>query len=390
MQCEANSSLIMNTDTSPLILIVDDVAQNLQVLNATLSEHGYRVAASKSGEQAFKALERIRPDLILLDIMMPGMDGYTVCQRLKENPGTQNIPVIFLTAKSESEDMIKGFQCGGVDYITKPFQTPELLARVRTHTELKRNRDLILEYTLDLKERTIELERLNDEKNQFLGIASHDLKNPLGNILMLSQLMKTVKDEESQFDDFMAILERSAKKMLNIIDQLLDVNRIESGHLRVEQQNIPIDELIEQTVDAFAMAAKAKQIHVQVNLETVGMMIHTDPMLLSQVLDNLVSNAIKYSPKASTVTIALSRHRDSVHIAVRDHGPGFSAQDQERLYHKFARLTAQPTGGEHSTGLGLSIVKRLVEALDGEIRLESDLGKGSLFTVILPDSQKAV
>lgn len=378
----------MNTDTSPLILIVDDVPQNLQVLNATLSEQGYRVAAAKSGAQAFQALTRIQPDLILLDIMMPDMDGYTVCQRLKENADTQNIPVIFLTAKSESEDMIKGFQCGGVDYITKPFQTPELLARVRTHTELKRNRDLILEYTLDLKERTIELERLNDEKNQFLGIASHDLKNPLGNILMLSQLMKTTASEGAQFDEFMAILERSAKKMLSIIDNLLDVNRIESGKLQVEQKNTRLDELIQQTVDAFATAAKAKQIQVQVSFEDGDVMIHTDPMLLSQVLDNLLSNAIKYSPPSSVVTMTLRQAADNVHVVVADNGPGFSPQDQERLYHKFARLTAQPTGGEHSTGLGLSIVKRLVEAIGGEISLESVLGKGSRFTVTLPHLQK--
>lgn len=374
----------------PLILIVDDVAQNLQVLNATLSEQGFRVAAAKSGEQAFKALERIQPDLILLDIMMPGMDGYEVCRRLKAMETTKNIPVIFLTAKSESEDMIQGFASGGVDYITKPFQTPELLARVRTHTELKRNRDLILEYTLELKERTVALERLNNEKNQFLGIASHDLKNPLGNILMLSQLMQSSRDNALQMSDFMGIIDRSAKKMLSIINNLLDVNRIESGALKVEQERISLKDLLGQVVDSFAVAARAKSIAIEMHLPSQDILLSTDPMLLSQVLDNLVSNAIKYSPQDKTVHLFLDQNSaDQVHIQVQDQGPGFSEADQARLYQKFARLTAQPTAGEISTGLGLSIVKRLVEALQGDIALESEAGQGSKFTVSLPYTQAA-
>lgn len=378
------------TEHAPLILIVDDVAQNLQVLNATLSEQGFRVAAAKSGEQAFKALERIQPDLILLDIMMPGMDGYEVCRRLKANDTTQNIPVIFLTAKSESEDMIQGFACGGVDYITKPFQTPELLARVRTHTELKRNRDLILEYTLELKERTVELERLNQEKNQFLGIASHDLKNPLGNILMLFQLMQSSGGNALPMSDFMGIIDRSAKKMLSIINNLLDVNRIESGALRVEQEHTSLKELLAHVVDSFSAAARAKSIAIEMHGPEQDVLLSTDPMLLSQVLDNLVSNAIKYSPKEKTVHLFLEPESEgNVLIQVQDEGPGFSDADQAKLYQKFARLTAQPTAGEVSTGLGLSIVKRLVEALQGEITLESQPGQGSKFTVSLPYTQQA-
>ena len=151
------------------VLLVDDEDDIREVAQMSLEvTAGWNIEGANCGTAGIEKAKELKPDAILLDVMMPDMDGYTVCQRLKENADTQNIPVIFLTAKSESEDMIKGFQCGGVDYITKPFQTPELLARVRTHTELKRNRDLILEYTLDLKERTIELERLNDEKNQFL------------------------------------------------------------------------------------------------------------------------------------------------------------------------------------------------------------------------------
>lgn len=378
----------MTVNLPSLILIVDDVPQNLQVLNATLSEEGYRVAAAKGGEQAFKALERIQPDLILLDIMMPGMDGYEVCRLLKANEQTRNIPVIFLTAKSESEDMIKGFECGGVDYITKPFQTPELLARVHTHTELKRNRDLILDYTQKLKERTVELERLNDEKNQFLGIASHDLKNPLGNILMLSQLMKSSREHVLQNEDLMGIIDRSAKKMLSIVDNLLDVNRIESGKLKVAEEETSLVELVEQVVDSFATAARTKAITVNVEVQDADLKLVTDPMLLSQVLDNLVSNAIKYSPKAKRVDILVERDAEHFLIRIRDQGPGFSEADQAKLYQKFARLTAQPTAGEHSTGLGLSIVKRLIEVLGGEIHLQSQLGEGSEFTLRLSAIQE--
>ncbi len=373
------------TNESPLVLVIDDVAQNLQVLNASLAEHGYRVAAAKSGEQAFKALERIQPDLILLDIMMPDMDGYEVCERLKSNRRTKNIPVIFLTAKSESTDLIKGFESGGVDYIIKPFQTPELIARVKTHTELKRNRDLILEYSLQIKDRATELERLNDEKNQFLGIASHDLKNPLGNILTLSQLMKSMPDPDpKQLDEFMAIIERSAKKMLSIIENLLDVNRIESGELKVKKDTIELREALTQVKDSFLKAAEKKAITVHFSVPESPVECRTDPMLLSQILDNLVSNAIKYSPKEKQVWITLEQTAEAALIHIKDEGPGFSEMDQAKLYQKFARLTAQPTGGESSTGLGLSIVKKLVEAVDGDIALESEVNQGSTFILTLP------
>lgn len=375
---------------APLILIVDDLAQNLQILTTHLGEAGYRVAAAKSGEQALKALEKIQPDLILLDIIMPEMDGLEVCRRLKADPRLADIPVIFLTAKSESEDLLQGFEAGGVDYITKPFHTAELLARVKTHTELKRHRDLILEYSEQLKSHNQQLEALNQEKNHFLGIAAHDLKNPLGNILTLTQLIKMgTIDSEALSKNYLPIFENSAHKMLNIIDTLLDVNRIESGGVEVNFQSLQLADYVQHVVRNFTEVAARKQILLVFEPPAQASRMRSDAQLLVQVLDNLVSNAIKYSPSQTTVTLTLEPGAQHHLLKIQDQGPGFTEADKAKMFQKFAKLSARPTAGENSTGLGLSIVKLLVDLLEAEIEVATQPGQGSCFCLRFPAEQSA-
>lgn len=369
---------------SDLILVVDDLPQNLQILNATLSEAGYRVAAAKSGAQALKALETTRPDLILLDIMMPEMDGLEVCRRLKANPDWADLPVIFLSARTESEAILAGFAAGGVDYVAKPFQNEELLARVKTHLELKHSRDLILEYSQQLVEHNQQLEALNQEKNHFLGIATHDLKNPLSNILTLTQLFKLKNATTLEnIADYLPIIERSAHKMLNIIEQLLDVNRIESGGIEVNLRKIDLIPHLLHVAENFKQAALTKSIQIESLWPAGPAWVNTDPQLLMQILDNLVSNAIKYSPAERSVKLRLAETPETYQFSICDQGPGFTEADRLQLFHKFARLSAQPTGNELSTGLGLSIVKLLADLVDAQIDLETSPA-GSCFTLSLP------
>ena len=350
------------------ILVVDDQLENIQLLHELLKQAGYRVAGAKSGAQALDLIPRLKPDLILLDIVMPEMDGIEVCQRLKAQTAYQDIPIIFLTAKTNADDILKAFGVGGVDYITKPFQHQELLARVHTH--------------LTLKERTLQLAHLNQEKNRFLATASHDLRNPLANILTLTQLIKQASFSHiDQLQPYLPIIERSALKMMDIINQLLDVNRIESGSQGFEREPLEIQALMTQVVQSFEPAAQQKSMAlIWVTLPHPAW-VHRNQQLFSQIFENLISNAIKYAPLGSEITIKMHEDESQYAVSVNDQGPGFTELDQERMFHQFARLSALPTGNESSTGLGLSIVKQLTTILDAHLSLETHAGKGACFTI---------
>lgn len=364
--------------TDGLILIVDDVPQNLQVLRSTLQKSNYRIAAANNGEVALRYLQKNTPDLILLDVMMPVINGFEVCKQIKAQDHLKDIPVIFLTARTEKEDVVKGFEAGGVDYITKPFNMSELISRVKTHISLKNARDTIL----NMNESLI---ALNEEKTELMHIASHDLKNPLTAILMHAQSLKDLNPIESEsYEGGEAIL-RSGSKMLDIITNLLDMQRLEAGQEDSTPELIDIIELVSQVLKEHQSHAQKKQMHVQWNPENELFFTESNWRLLQQILDNLISNALKYTPPGGNITVDVQAGPESsLRLSIQDSGPGFTPEDQERMFQKFARLSAQPTADEDSTGLGLSIVKRLCELLDIELQLETQAGEGSCFTLVMP------
>lgn len=366
------------TEPSPLILLIDDVLQNLQVLSESLRKKGFRITGANSGSAAFKILERVSPDLILCDVMMPEMDGYEVAQKLKANPKTRDIPIIFLTAKSEAADIIKGFAAGGVDYVTKPFNTAELLARVQTHLELKQARDTILRHSK-------ELELLNKEKDNILNIAAHDLKNPLGSILLMAEMTQVKQGRLSPEKtlEYANAIYQDADRMLLIITNLLDVNRIESGVIQTQWQEWLLQEILHRLKREYAYKAEEKNIHIQCEAPETEIKIQTDPLLLFQTLDNLISNALKFSEPGQTIWLRLKTEAEQIYFEVEDQGPGFSDKDLEKMYQKFSRLSAQPTAGENSTGLGLAIVKRLCEMLHIDVQCQTQLGHGTCFKLVL-------
>ena len=354
------------------VLVVDDITKNLQVVGTILRNAGYEVMPTTSGPQALERVRAQLPDLILLDLMMPEMDGLEVCRRLKADAATRQIPVIFLTASNEMEHLVSGFEVGAVDYVTKPFNPPELLARVQTHVELRQARERLRE--------------MNEEKNEFMGIAAHDLRNPLSAIQGYAEMV--VEDAQAlahrELEGNGERIRETAKRMAEMVQNLLDANRIERGELQLNLAPTELGPAVNQVIETQRPHATVKQQTIHLQTETIPVVVMVDPGVAVQVMENLVSNAVKYSPPGKDIFVRLKRQAQGVRVEVRDEGPGLSAEDQKKLFGKFARLSAKPTGGEHSTGLGLSIVKKMVEAMNGRVWCESEPGVGATFIVEFP------
>lgn len=375
-----------------VILIVDDVDENLMISSAILKKSGYNIKTAKSGAECIQAAHEFKPDLILLDINMPGMSGIDACEILKKDPQTENIPVIFLTAVADSSHIVRAFQTGGVDYIVKPFRAQELLSRVNVHVALQTSqRKLIAQNE--------HLEQLNKEKSEFLSIAAHDLKNPLSGIIGLAELLITRQDEhisEKDITDMSRQIKHSAQFMFEIVANLLDVNQIEDGSISLTPNLFDLYESVSLIVTRYARAAETKSISLDLAPQlSTSTAIFADEIATVQILDNIVSNAVKYSPIGKKVSISVhgfpttETEKGRICVTVKDEGQGFTDEDKKHLFQKFSKLSARPTGGEHSTGLGLSIAKKLTDLMGANIHVESIFGQGATFTVDFPTTDIA-
>ena len=366
-----------------VVLIVDDQAENLQVIGNMLAEENYKKALATNGFEAVDIARKLLPDLIILDVMMPEKDGFSVCQDLKTDERTQNIPIVFVTAKSQLEDKIKGFEFGGVDYITKPFKNEELLARIKTHIELKRSKDLIISQNK-------KLQKLIDEKNEFLSITAHDLKNPLQVMVGFSKLMEENTNDfsEAEIKEFSRDIRESGEAMYRIITDLLIINKAEEGNLRINSEKFDLNMLISKTVDYLKIRSEEKNINFDIDFCCEQLIIISDSDKVQQIIMNLLSNAIKFSQFNKKIIIRTSVIEEGIDKAAKieiiDEGPGLTEEDKELLFMKFARLSAVPTNNEGSTRLGLSIVKKFVDYLHGNVYAVSEFGNGTNFVVELP------
>lgn len=351
------------------ILVVDDEADNIRLIHQVLKAEGYQVSALTQPALLETVLEQTQPDLILLDVSMPPFSGFEMCRQLKQDARWVSVPIIFLTGMTEDTAVKEGFAAGGVDYITKPFSAIELTARVKNHLMIRFQHQ--------------HLTALNQEKNKILMIASHDLRSPLASIQMATQLLTSSRAlSEAQKIQIFSTIERSTQRGLDLIQNLLDVHRIEAGYSEPEWGQTEVTHLLQQVYVLYQQAAQRKDIHLHLQGDTVAP-VRSDAKLLLQVLDNLISNAIKYTPVGGAVHVRLKTQEGHQRpwIQIQDQGPGFTAEDQVRLYQRFAQLSARPTANENSHGLGLAIVKELCEKLNIEIQLETS-PEGSCFNLI--------
>jgi len=367
------------------ILIVDDTPANLDVLKQTLAREGYRISLAPSGERALKIVPLLKPDLILLDVMMPGIDGYETCRRLKRDRVHADIPVIFITAKNETQDIVEGFNAGGIDYISKPFRHEEVLARVSTQSRIRSLERARQRLTQDLDARNKHLVELNDLKTRFLGMAAHDMRTPLASIGGFSQILIDGASQmaEPEKEDFLTRIRNLSRQMLGMINDLLDVTVIESGQLNLDLIERSLNETLLNRLPLFELLADKKNILIDAQLETLPPMPF-DECRIHQVFDNLLGNAVKFSPAGSRIVVSLDAEGEFARVTVRDEGPGLCEADKNRLFDGFQKLNPRPTGGEKSTGLGLLIARKMVEAHGGKLTVESTPGKGSTFGFMLP------
>lgn len=357
----------------PLILVVDDEPKNVRLVSAILEKFDAEVSVAMDAFRAEKILESIRPDLILLDVMMPRKTGFELCVELKQRKELKDIPIIFLTAKSSIVDTKKGFDIGAVDYITKPFRQEELLARLKTHIQLHQARE---ELALKL-----------DEKNEILGMVAHDLNNPIFAIKAFSELLyDELKETESQKEMLQQVINATGH-MQSIVKRILSLDELDRGKPELETELYDLGLTLQGILGMNKPHANSKNISFSVQVSDLCL-VNVDGYRMKEVLDNLISNAVKYSPKDSNIQILLQNNPENtaVQFIIIDEGPGFSKKDQEKVFQKFQKLSARPTGGEHSSGLGLYIVKKLVEDMDGNVELISPVNSdgGAKFIVTIP------
>lgn len=362
------------------VLIVDDVPENIQVLVHLLSEKGLKVNYAESGVKALKAIKNNLPDLILLDVSMPGMDGFEVCEKLKSDPLTNHIPIIFLTAKVDQQDVILGLEKGAVDYVTKPFNANELLKRIFTHLELKYNRDLITR-------QNEELSRLNEVKNQLFSVISHDMKNLFNNILFGTEsLEKEIEYFEKQEVVQMAgVIHDSARRAFSLLQNLLDWSRSQMHSISVSPGPAEIMILANQSVALFKPTARKKNIQINIESEGNSFQAFADVEMVNAVMRNLLSNAIKYSHENSRIDILLAEKQSTIEVQIKDYGVGMNEKQINIL--RQANALAQSTPGtqnERGSGLGMVLVKDFVAKNNGQFYFESKLGVGSSFWFTLP------
>ena len=369
---------------TPNILVVDDTPANLQLLTEMLKKRGYRVRPVPSGKLALQAAKNENPDLILLDINMPEMNGYEVCERLKQDETLKDIPVLFISALDETMDKIKAFAAGGVDYVTKPFQFEEVEARVHTHLKLRRlqlelegrNRQLQANY-----DQLRELEELQD--NLTLMIV-HDMREPLMGITGYLKILEMDAAKKLNRDELAMLgnVRSSGVVLVGMVNSLLDVSRLEHGQMPLTLTESDIDVLIQNALDS--LGSLTKQVALLHTKQVPPVMVNCDAELITRVIANLVGNAIKFAPEGSAVAVAVEENGAEAKLRVADTGRGIPREYHAKIFEKFGQVEARQQRKMYSTGLGLTFCKLAVEAHQGNIGVESEVGTGSTFWFTLP------
>ena len=369
------------------ILIVDDTVKNLQILCEILGEEdNYRVNVARNGKEALEMADRVDFDIILLDIQMPIMDGYETCKRLKSNPETADIPIIFLTAQTDKESIVKGFQAGAVDYLTKPFNNMELKSRIRTQVDLKKHRDnledMVSSRTAQLNEALQKVNIAAKAKEQFLANMSHEIRTPLNGVMgMASLLEKTILDEEQEY--FLDTLSNSAKYLQTIVDDIFDYTLLNTGSLEIINEDFELKESIKKSTELFRYRCEEKGLTFDLNFsEKLPMTVQADKKKINRILSLLLSNGLKFTEKGGIgVYVTFEDQSSNLIIKVSDTGIGIDTLDKDKIFEKFSQLDSSSQRSFGGTGMGLALCRELLNLLKGSIEVDSDVNSGSTFTI---------
>ncbi|MDH5525387.1 MAG: response regulator [Desulfobulbaceae bacterium] len=363
--------------TPGLVLVVDDEERNRRLLADLLSHHHYTIIEAVDGEDGLNQATAHLPDVILLDVMMPKMDGYEVCRRLQSAEKTMTIPVLMVTALHGRQDKLAGIKAGATDFLSKPIDLDEVLLRVGNAVKSKRLYD-------DISRQHKRLQELENLRDNLMHMLVHDLKNPLGNIRGCLDLLKMQLPEvKPNIQKIMTLSRASTQAMLIMINSLLDLSRLEAGEMQLETEEADINKLVAQGGENMAGLIAESKITLTIH-QTQPLSVPCDAVLIGRVIINLLANAIKFSPIGGEITITTSATDHGIKVAISDQGQGIPAEYHQMIFDKFAQV--KDKNSKYGTGLGLTFCKMAIEAHHGTIGVESRVGQGSTFWFTLPQS----
>lgn len=372
----------MNMEINPSeykILIVDDVMSNVLLLKVLLTNEKFAIATASNGRQALEQVEKENPDLVLLDVMMPDMSGFEVAQHLKSNPNTADIPIIFLTALNSTADIVKGFQVGANDFISKPFNKEELIIRVTHQISLVAAKRLILS-------KTEELQRTIAGRDKLYSVIAHDLRSPMGSIKMvLNMLILNLPSEKigAEMYELLTMANQTTEDVFSLLDNLLKWTKSQIGKLNVVYQDVDLVEVTDGVIEIFSMVASLKKIRIH-EMKPEKMMVNADIDMLKTVVRNLLSNAIKFSKENSEVLVKMEEVDGMAVVSVQDYGCGISEEGQKKLLHTDTHFSTFGTNNKEGSGLGLLLCKDFVVKNGGKLWFTSKEGEGSIFSFSIP------
>jgi signal transduction histidine kinase len=366
------------------ILVVDDNAQNRALARETLQDEGYTVILADSGEEGLKSFERERPDCVLLDVRMPGTDGFAVCARIRALPEGSDTPVVFLTALRDVDTFDQALRAGGDDFLTKPVRPTELVLRVQAALKLRRMSAELREHYELVRRQRDDLMRLQLQKERLSAFVVHDLKNPVNTLDLHAQLLLRDPSVSGRARESVQHIRDEARSLLRLILNLLDISRSKEGRLVARATNLDAQAFVSEVVEAFSLRARTAQLTLEHQIDTPR--LYADPDLLRRVVENLIDNAIRHAPAGSVVHIGIAPLDGATLVRIANAGQSISAEQRERIFEAFVQGSAEEAlVAKTSRGLGLAFCRLAVEAHGGGIWVE-DIQPGAVFCVRLPDA----